>query len=89
MDASLLLIPLVGFLPPGDPRIAGTVQQIEKRLIRDGLVMRYDTEKVEDGLPSGEGVFLACSLWLADAYHLLGQNEKAQELLKRVLRTSQ
>ncbi|MGH9496983.1 MAG: glycoside hydrolase family 15 protein [Candidatus Sulfotelmatobacter sp.] len=85
VDASLLLIPLVGFLPPGDPRIAGTVQQVEKRLMRDGLVMRYDTEKVEDGLPSGEGLFLACSLWLADTYHLLGQNEKAQKLLDRVL----
>ena len=67
VDASLLLIPLVGFLPPGDPRIAGTVQQIEKCLIRDGLVMRYDTEKAEDGLPAGEGVFLACSFWMADA----------------------
>ncbi len=86
VDASSLLIPLVGFLPPGDPRIAGTVQRVEKCLMRDGLVMRYDTEKVEDGLPSGEGVFLACTLWLADAYHLLGQNEKAQELLDRVLR---
>jgi GH15 family glucan-1,4-alpha-glucosidase len=86
VDASLLLIPLVGFLPPGDPRIVGTVQQIEKCLIRDGLVMRYDTAKAEDGLPAGEGVFLACSFWMADAYHLLGQNEKAQELLERVLR---
>ncbi len=55
VDASLLLIPLVGFLPPGDPRIAGTVQQMEKCLIRDGLVMRYDTAKVEDGLPCGRG----------------------------------
>ena len=85
LDASLLLIPLVGFLPPGDPRIAGTVEQIEKRLIRDGLVIRYDTEKAEDGLPGGEGVFLACSFWLADAYHLLGQDDKAQDLLQRVL----
>ena len=57
-----------------------------KRLMRNGLVIRYDTEKVEDGLPAGEGVFLACTLWLADAYHLLGQNDKAQELLERVLR---
>ncbi|HEY6904226.1 MAG TPA: glycoside hydrolase family 15 protein [Candidatus Acidoferrales bacterium] len=86
LDASLLLIPLVGFLPPSDPRIAGTIRQIERRLIRDGLVMRYDTEKSEDGLPSGEGAFLACSLWLADAYHLLGQNDKARDLLERVLR---
>lgn len=85
LDASLLLIPLVGFLPPSDPRVVGTVQQIEKRLIREGLVIRYDTEKAEDGLPPGEGVFLACSLWLADAYHLLGQDDKAQELLQRVL----
>ena len=54
--------------------------------MRDGLVMRYDTAKAEDGLPAGEGVFLACSFWMADAYHLLGQNEKAQELLERVLR---
>ena len=58
LDASLLLIPLVGFLPPSDPRILATVQQIEKRLIRNGLVIRYDTEKAEDGLPAGEGMFL-------------------------------
>ena len=85
VDASLLLIPLVGFLPPSDPRIAGTVRQIEKQLLRDGFVLRYETQRVEDGLPSGEGAFLACSFWLADNYKLMGRDSEAEQLLERLL----
>src|SRR4029077_18844824 len=73
LDASLLLLPLVGFLPPTDPRMIGTVKAIEKRLVVDGLVLRYDTGEGVDGLPSGEGAFLACSFWLADNYILQGR----------------
>jgi GH15 family glucan-1,4-alpha-glucosidase len=86
VDASLLLIPLVGFLPASDPRIAGTVRQIEKQLMRDGFILRYETHRVEDGLPSGEGAFLACSFWLADNYKLMGRDAEAEELLERLLR---
>ena len=86
VDASLLLIPLVGFLPSSDPRIGGTVRQIEKQLLRDGFVKRYETQRVEDGLPAGEGAFLACSFWLADNYKLMGREPEAEELLQRLLR---
>jgi GH15 family glucan-1,4-alpha-glucosidase len=85
VDAALLMIPLVGFLPHSDPRIAGTVRQIEKQLMRDGFVMRYETERLEDGLPAGEGAFLACSFWLADNYKLMGRDAEAKELLDRLL----
>jgi GH15 family glucan-1,4-alpha-glucosidase len=85
MDASLLMMSLVGFLPPTDKRIIGTVQQIEKQLVRDGLVLRYRTQKVDDGLPPGEGVFLACSFWLADNYELMGRHEDAVVMLERLL----
>src|SRR6202045_1914916 len=85
LDASLLLLPLVGFLPPTDPRIVGTVKAIEQRLFVDGFVMRYDTGKVVDGLPPGEGVFLACSFWLADNYILQGRVDEARELFERLL----
>ena len=85
LDASLLLLPIVGFLPADDPRIVGTVQAIERRLIWHGLVLRYDTGKVEDGLPAGEGAFLACSFWLADVYILMGRIEEAQALFERLL----
>jgi GH15 family glucan-1,4-alpha-glucosidase len=81
----LLLLPLVGFLPPTDPRIVGTVNAIERRLVVDGLVMRYDTGEVVDGLPPGEGVFLACSFWLADNYVLQGRVQEARELFERLL----
>ena len=84
LDASLLMIPLVGFLPPTDERVAGTVAAIEKHLMRDGFVMRYDTSKGNDGLPPGEGAFLPCSFWLADNYALLGQHDKARELFDRL-----
>lgn len=85
LDASLLLLPLVGFLPPGDPRIRGTVESIEKRLVSGGLVMRYDTADTDDGLPPGEGAFLACSFWLVDCLVLLGRQSDARDLFSRLL----
>jgi GH15 family glucan-1,4-alpha-glucosidase len=85
LDASLLLMPLVGFLPPSDPRVRGTVHAIEKHLLIDGFVMRYDTRAGHDGLPPGEGVFLACSFWLADNLVLLGRRADAQRLYERLL----
>jgi GH15 family glucan-1,4-alpha-glucosidase len=85
LDASLLLIPLVGFLPPSDPRVVGTVKAIEKDLLVDGFVLRYRTESGTDGLPPGEGVFLPCSFWLADVYQLQGRHEEALALFKRLL----
>lgn len=85
LDASLLLLPAVGFLPPEDPRIRGTVEAVETRLMSDGLLLRYDTVKSDDGLPPGEGVFLACSFWLVDAYLMLGRQEDAERLFERLL----
>jgi GH15 family glucan-1,4-alpha-glucosidase len=85
LDASALLIPLVGFLPPDDPRVKETVAAIERDLIRDGLVLRYDTSNGTDGLPGGEGAFLACSFWLADNYALAGRRREAVELFERLL----
>ena len=85
LDASLLMLPAIGFLPPKDPRIVGTVASIEDRLLRHGFVQRYDTAISNDGLPAGEGVFLACSFWLADAYLMLGRREDALRLFERML----
>ena len=85
LDASLLLLPNVGFLPVTDPRIADTIKAIEQRLLRDGLVMRYSTEDVEDALPPGEGAFLACSFWLVDAYILQERLDEAENLLRRLV----
>jgi GH15 family glucan-1,4-alpha-glucosidase len=85
LDASLLLLPLVGFLPPTDPRIIGTVAAIERRLFVDGFVYRYDTGEVKDGLPPGEGAFLACSFWLADNFILQGRITEARELFEHLL----
>jgi GH15 family glucan-1,4-alpha-glucosidase len=85
LDAALLMIPLVGFLPPSDPRVVGTVAAIERELIRDGLVIRYDTGEAKDGLPPGEGAFLACSFWLVGNYVLQGRRDKAQALFDRLL----
>jgi GH15 family glucan-1,4-alpha-glucosidase len=85
LDASLLLIPIVGFLPPDDPRVHGTVAAIERKLLREGFVMRYDTGTAVDGLPPGEGAFLACSFWLVDTYVLLGRYEEARALFERLL----
>jgi GH15 family glucan-1,4-alpha-glucosidase len=85
LDASLLLIPSVGFLPPEDPRVRGTVQAIEERLLVDGFVMRYDSDASDDGLPPGEGAFLACSFWLVDAYILQKRFADARALFDRLL----
>jgi GH15 family glucan-1,4-alpha-glucosidase len=85
LDASLLLLPSTGFLHPGDPRIVGTVAAVERYLVRDGLVARYDSASTDDGLPPGEGTFLACSFWLADAYVLLGRMDDARALFERLL----
>jgi len=86
LDAVLLLIPAVGFLPADDPRFLGTVAAIEKHLLRDGFVLRYDTELNDtDSLPAGEGAFLACSFWLADAYLMLGRVNDAEALFERLL----
>jgi GH15 family glucan-1,4-alpha-glucosidase len=85
LDASLLLLPAIGFLPPDDERIRGTVAAIERELVVDGLVLRYDSARAEDGLPAGEGVFLACSFWLADAYLMLGRHDEARRLFERLL----
>ena len=85
VDASLLMIAKVGFLPASDRRIKGTIRAIEKHLLEDGLVLRYRTERTRDGLPPGEGVFLACSFWLADNYLLIGKRAKARRLFEKLL----
>jgi GH15 family glucan-1,4-alpha-glucosidase len=85
LDASLLLLPMIGFLPPDDPRIRGTVAAIERELVVDGLVMRYQTSTEVDGLPPGEGVFLPCSFWLADSYTLQNRDSEARALFERLL----
>jgi GH15 family glucan-1,4-alpha-glucosidase len=85
LDASLLMIPLVGFLPANDPRVLGTVRAIERELLSDGLVQRYRPQEHVDGLPPGEGAFVACSFWLADNYQLQGRHDDAQRLFERLL----
>jgi len=85
LDASLLLMPSVGFLPVSDPRVQGTVAASERRLLRDGFVMRYDTAGAQDGLPPGEGAFLACSFWLADVYTLQGRIADAERMFRRLV----
>jgi GH15 family glucan-1,4-alpha-glucosidase len=85
LDASLLLLSTVGFLPPDDPRIQGTIAAVEKQLLVDGFLRRYDTSTADDGLPEGEGVFLACSFWLCDAYVLAGRVDEARALCERLL----
>lgn len=84
LDASVLLIPAVGFLPPDDPRVLGTLEAIERHLMSDGYVMRHDPRASKDPSVPVEGAFLACSLWLADAYVLAGQIERAKALFDRV-----
>ena len=79
LDASLLLLPMVGFLPPDDPRVHGTIAAIERKLMQNGFVLRYDTGSGTDGLPPGEGAFLACSFWLADNYALIGRTDEARD----------
>jgi GH15 family glucan-1,4-alpha-glucosidase len=85
MDASALLIPQVGFLPPDDARVLGTIRAVEEKLVRGGFVLRYDTEATCDGLPPGEGAFIPCSFWLADAYVLTGRIADAQCLFERLV----
>ncbi len=85
LDASLLQIPLVGFLPHDDPRVRGTVQAIERELLSDGFVKRYQTDKSKDGLPPGEGAFLACSFWLVDCLHMQGRTDEARAMFERLL----
>lgn len=85
VDASLLLLPQVGFLDVDDPRVAGTIAAVEHDLLRDGFVARYSTDGVDDGVGGGEGAFLACSFWLADAYVLQGERDKAVEMFEHLL----
>jgi GH15 family glucan-1,4-alpha-glucosidase len=86
LDASLLLLPLVGFLAPTDPRVQGTLRAIEDRLVIEGeFVLRYESENTSDGLPAGEGAFLACSFWLVDNYILQGRYAEARNLFERLL----
>ena len=85
LDASLLLLPLVGFLPPEDPRVQGTVAAIESNLMQDGLVARYNTRSSVDGLAGNEGSFLACSFWMVDNYFLQGRIDKARSLFEYLL----
>jgi GH15 family glucan-1,4-alpha-glucosidase len=85
LDASILLLPSVGFLPPNDPRVLGTLKATERHMMRDGFVLRHDPRETSHGGQPIEGAFLACTLWLADAYVLAGKVEKAQKLFDRVV----
>jgi GH15 family glucan-1,4-alpha-glucosidase len=85
LDASLLLIPQLGFLPSDDPRVISTIEAIERDLVVDGLVMRYPTRTGTDGLPGGEGAFLVCSFWLANSLAWIGRQEDAVALFERLL----
>jgi GH15 family glucan-1,4-alpha-glucosidase len=85
LDAALLLIPRVGFLPWHDERVAGTVRAVQRELCEDGFVLRYRTGSGVDGLPGEEGAFLACSFWLVDALHGLGRTDEARQLFERLL----
>jgi GH15 family glucan-1,4-alpha-glucosidase len=85
LDASLLLVPVVGFLPPDDSRVVSTVEAIRRELVEDGLVLRYRTDETEDGLQGREGTFLVCSFWLADALAMIGRIDEAAELFEKLL----
>jgi GH15 family glucan-1,4-alpha-glucosidase len=86
LDAAVLLMPLVGFLPASDSRVVSTVEAIQRELTVDGLVLRYRTEEsAVDGLPAGEGVFLACTFWLVSVLELQGRHDEARELFERLL----
>ncbi|MBQ0986703.1 glycoside hydrolase family 15 protein [Streptomyces sp. F63] len=85
LDAATLLIPAVGFLPPSDPRVVGTVDAVRRELDHGGLIRRYETGYGEDGLPGGEGAFLVCSFWLADALLATGRRAEARDLFERLL----
>jgi GH15 family glucan-1,4-alpha-glucosidase len=84
LDASLLLMAQVGFLPPDDPRVLGTIAAIERGLLLNGLVLRYSTDSAVDALPAGEGAFLPCSFWLADCYLLTGRRAEGEALFERL-----
>jgi GH15 family glucan-1,4-alpha-glucosidase len=86
LDAALLLMPVIGFLPGSDPRVKRTVEAIEHELMPAGLVMRYDTARVNDGLPPGEGVFLACSFWMVSSLKAIGRVDDAKALFDRLLK---
>ena len=86
MDASVLMMPLVGFLPATDERVRNTVNAVQRELMEDGFVLRYRAERTKvDGLPGGEGVFLLCTFWLANCLHLIGRTGEARELFERLL----
>ena len=85
LDAALLLLPQVGFLPASDPRIVGTVEAVQRELMVDGLVLRYRPQRINDGLPGEEGAFLACSFWLADALAMIGRDDEAKAMFERLL----
>jgi GH15 family glucan-1,4-alpha-glucosidase len=85
LDASLLLLPQVGFLPSDDPRVRGTLAAVQRELTADGFLRRYRSEEEIDGLPFGEGTFLPCSFWLVDALSLDGRHDEAAELFERLL----
>jgi GH15 family glucan-1,4-alpha-glucosidase len=84
LDAATLMIPLVGFLPPDDPRVIGTVEAVQREICSDGFLLRYDTRETDDGLPPGEGAFLPCSFWLADCLTLIGRYDEARALFDRL-----
>jgi GH15 family glucan-1,4-alpha-glucosidase len=88
LDASILMLPSVGFLPGDDPRVRGTLAAIEKYMMRGGFVMRHDPREPADRKQPIEGAFLACTFWLADAYVLTGEIDKAQELFDRVVKVA-
>jgi GH15 family glucan-1,4-alpha-glucosidase len=85
LDASLLLLPTVGFISADDPRFRGTVAAVERQLFSNGFLRRYDTQTVDDGLPEGEGAFIACTFWLADAYAMVGRTDDARRLFEQLL----
>ena len=91
LDASVLMIPLVGFLPPTDPRVVGTIEAVQRELIDHGFVLRYRTsdDGAVDGLQGREGAFLACSFWLVDCLHMIGRDDEAQEIFERLLGAAQ
>jgi GH15 family glucan-1,4-alpha-glucosidase len=87
LDASVLMIPQTGFLPHDDPRMLSTIAAIERELVHDGFVRRYDTHRADDGVGGSEGVFLMCSFWLADCYAMTGRMDDARGVFERLLAT--
>jgi GH15 family glucan-1,4-alpha-glucosidase len=85
LDASILMLPLVGFLPPDDARVVATVEAVQKELLVDGFVLRYDNSSGVDGLPGKEGAFLPCTFWLADCLALMGRHDEAEAIFRRLV----